>query len=165
MSDPSSLRVSDSDRESLAGELREHMVAGRLTQDEFEDRLDFAYKATTRADLDALRADLPMSPAAVQRSLQERRVHLRRRLAQEAGGSLTASGVCVAIWLATGAQGQFWPIWVIVFTLLPLVRDGWLLLGPAPDEQAVEARLQARRARRLARERRHARHEHRSLPR
>jgi hypothetical protein len=165
MTDPVSLRVSDVDRDRLADELREHMVAGRLTQDELEERLDLAYKATTQADLDALRADLPLSPAAVQRSLAERRGQLRRRLVQEAGGSMTASGVCVAIWLAAGAHGHFWPIWVIVFTLLPLVRDGWLLLGPAPDEQAVEARLQARRARRLAKERRRARHEHRSLPR
>lgn len=165
MSDPSSLRVSDADREGLAGELREHMVAGRLDQEEFEQRLDLTYKATTRADLDALRDDLPMSPAAVQRSLQERRGHLRRRLAQEAGGSLTASGVCVAIWLAAGAHGQFWPIWVIVFTLLPLVRDGWLLLGPAPDEQAVQARLQRRRARRLGHRHGRSRRDRRELPR
>ncbi len=164
MSDPASLRVSDSDRERLAGELREHMVSGRLSQDELEERLDLAYKAKTQADLDALRADLPISPEALQRSLQERRRHLRRRLAQEAGGSLTASGVCVAIWLASGAHGQFWPIWVIVFTLLPLARDGWALLGPAPDERVVEERLQRRRARRLEQDRRRAAR-HRSLPR
>jgi hypothetical protein len=165
MSDPASLRVSDSDRERLADELREHMVAGRLSQEEFEQRVDLAYKATTQADVDALRADLPMSPAAVQRSLAQRRGHLRRRLAQEAGGSLTASGVCVAIWLAAGAHGQFWPIWVIAFTLLPLVRDGWLLLGPAPDEQAVEARLERRRSRKHEHGHRHSRDGRRSLPR
>jgi hypothetical protein len=164
MSDPASLRVSDVDRERLADELREHMVAGRLSQEEFEQRVDLAYKATTQADVDALRADLPMSPVAVQRSLAQRRSHLRRRLVQEAGGSLTASGVCVAIWLAAGAHGQFWPIWVIVFTLLPLVRDGWLLLGPAPDERAIEARLERRRSRRLERGHRRSR-DGRSLPR
>ncbi len=164
MSDPSTLRVADADRERLAGDLREHMVAGRLSQEELEERLDLAYKAKTQADLDALRADLPMSVAAVKQSLQERRTRLRRRFAQEAGGSLTASGVCVAIWLAAGAHGQFWPIWVIVFTLLPLVRDGWALLGPAPDERAVEARLQRRRARHLERERRRG-PGRRSLPR
>ena len=64
--------------------------------------------------------------------------------------------MCVAIWLADGASGSFWPIWVISFTLLPIVRDGFSLLGPAPDEDAVEARLAAGRARRLARERRHS---------
>jgi hypothetical protein len=156
MSDPSSLRVADADRERLIDELREHMLAGRLTSDEFEGRLGSAYQATTRADLDALRVDLPMSPAAIKRSLQERRAHLRRRLFQEAGGGLTISAVCVAIWLAAGASGSFWPIWVIVFTLLPVVRNGWRLLGPAPDDQAVEAQLEARRTRRLAREHRHS---------
>jgi Domain of unknown function (DUF1707) len=163
MSDRSTLRVSDEDRERIANDLREHMVAGRLSQDEFEERLDLAYKAKTQADVDALRSDLPMSPAAVERSLAERRTHLRRRLLQEAGGSLSASGICVAIWLATGAHGQFWPIWVILFSLLPLLRDAWSLLGPAPDEQAVEARLQRRRARHLERDRRHA--HRRGLPR
>jgi Domain of unknown function (DUF1707) len=161
MSDPSGMRVADADRERLAGELREHMVAGRLSEEELEERVDLAYSAKTQADLDALRADLPISSATIEQSLKERRHHLRRRLAQEAGGSLTASGVCVAIWLAAGAHGQFWPIWVIVFTLLPIVRDGWALLGPAPDERAVEARLQRRRARQLERGRHHA--DHRSL--
>jgi hypothetical protein len=163
MSDPSAMRVADADRERLASELREHMVAGRLSEEELEERVALAYSAKTQADLDALRADLPISPAAIEQSLKERRRHLRRRLAQEAGGSLTASGVCVAIWLAAGAHGQFWPIWVIVFTLLPIVRDGWALLGPAPDERAIEARLQRRRARQLERE--HRRTDRRSLPR
>lgn len=157
------MRVADADRERLAGELREHMVAGRLSEEELEERVALAYSAKTQADLDALRADLPISPATIEQSLKERRRHLRRRLTQEAGGSLTASGVCVAIWLAAGAHGQFWPIWVIVFTLLPIVRDGWALLGPAPDERAVEARLQRRRAHQLERGRRH--HDHRTLPR
>src|SRR5690242_15085358 len=118
MTDPASLRVADADREALAEELREHMLAGRLSPAEFEERVDRAYKATTRGDLDALKVDLPMSPAVVQRSLAERRAHLRRRLLQEAGGSASASAVCIAIWLASGADGSFWPGWVIVFTLL-----------------------------------------------
>jgi uncharacterized protein DUF1707 len=163
MSDPSSLRVADADRERLTDELREHMVAGRLTPEEFEERLEAAYKARTRADLDALRVDLPLSPATLQRELVERRRHLRRRLLQEAGGSASASLICVAIWLAAGASGSFWPIWVIIFTLLPVVRDGWRLFGPAPDEHSVEASIEARRARRLRHERRHSRH--RGLPR
>lgn len=162
MSDPSSLRVADVDRETVIEELREHMLAGRLSSEEFEARLGTAYSATTRADLDVLKQDLPMSPAAIQRSLAERRAHLRRRLAQEAGGSGSISAVCVAIWLASGASGSFWPIWVLLFTMLPVLRIGWQLLGPAPDEQAVEAQLEARRARRLAREQRQS--ARRSLP-
>jgi hypothetical protein len=162
VSDSSSLRVADRDREELADELREHMVAGRLTAEEFEERLERAYKASTRAELDALRADLPMGLATLQLELVKRKGRLRRRLLQEGGGAVGVSMVCVAIWLAGGAEGAFWPIWVILATLLPLVRNAWRLIGPAPDLEAVEAHLNSRRARRLARERRHSR---RGLPR
>lgn len=157
MSDAGQLRISDQERESVVEELREHTVAGRLTAEELDERLDAVYKAKTRADLDALRADLPVSSAAARRALVARRSHLRRRLVQEAGGSMTASLVCVAIWIAAGAGGSFWPIWVIIFTLLPVVRDGWALLGPGSNLEAIEASLQARHERRLAREARRAR--------
>ena len=157
MADPSELRVADADREQLATELREHMLAGRLSSAEFEERLERAYRATTRGELDALRADLPMSPATVGAELARRRATVRRRVLQEAGGGLTASAVCVAIWIASGASGSFWPIWVIIFALLPLVRDGWRLIGPDPDLESVEASLRRRRARGLARESRHSR--------
>jgi hypothetical protein len=163
VSDSSSLRVADADREQLAEDLREHMLAGRLTPEEFEERLGRAYKATTRGELDALKEDLPMSPAGLQVALAKRKSNLRRRLFQESGGAVTISAVCVAIWLASGADGGFWPIWVIVATLLPLVRNAWRLFGPAPDLDAVEAQMASRRARRLAHEERRSRH--RELPR
>ncbi len=52
-------RVADADRERAVEELREHMLAGRLDADEFEDRLGAAHQARTRAELDAARTDLP----------------------------------------------------------------------------------------------------------
>jgi hypothetical protein len=137
----------------LIEELREHTVDGRLTSEEFEQRLDAVYRAKTRAELDVLRADLPVSTTAARRAQLERKSRLRGRIVQEAGGAVFASAVCVAIWLASGAHGNFWPIWVIVFAFLPLVRDGWRLLGPGSDLDVVEARLQARHERRLRRER------------
>lgn len=158
------IRVSDEERERLAEELQEHTVAGRLTAEEYEQRLGSVYAARTRADLDVLRGDLPVSSAAARRELVQRKSRLRRRLAQEAGGSMTASGICVAIWLAAGAQGSFWPIWVIIFTLLPFVRDAWRLLGPGSDLDAFEARLQARHEKALARERLRSRYRRHLLP-
>jgi hypothetical protein len=169
VSDSSSLRVADADRERLADELRDHMVAGRLTPEEFEERLDRAYKASTRAQLDAVRVDLPMSPAAHQVALRERRTKLRRRVFEEGGAALSVSAVCVAIWAASGANGSFWPVWVILVMVLPLLRSVWSLFGPAPDLEAVEAHLNARRDRRLSREQRrlgreHSRSDRRRLP-
>ncbi|MHB8234271.1 MAG: DUF1707 SHOCT-like domain-containing protein [Solirubrobacteraceae bacterium] len=163
MSDLSSLRVADADREQLIDELREHAGAGRLTSEELEQRVGEAYAASTRADLDALRVDLPVSSTSVKLALSKRKTQLRRRLFQEAGGSLGVSALSVGIWLATGPSSGFWPGWVIGFTLLPVVRDAWSLLGPASDLDVVQARLQARHERHLARGRR--RHRYRGLPR
>lgn len=157
MSDPGQLRVSDQEREGAIEELREHTVAGRLSADELDQRVDAVYRAKTRADLDSLRADLPVSSAAAQRALSARRSHLRRRLVQESSGAIIVSLICVAVWIAAGASGSFWPIWVIIFTMLPVVRDGWGLLGPGSNLEAVEASMQARHERRLAREARRAR--------
>ncbi len=55
------MRVSDADREAAAAELREHFASGRLNQDELNDRLETAFSARTRGDLNALFADLPSS--------------------------------------------------------------------------------------------------------
>jgi len=157
VTDPLNIRAADSEREQLAEELREHMLAGRLTSNEFEERVEKAYKSTTRGELQSLKDDLPMSPATLNAEVARRRSVLRRRVLQETSGAVGLSALCVAIWLADGASGSFWPIWVILLTLLPVVRNMWRLMGPSPDMDAVEARLNARRAKTLARERRHAR--------
>jgi hypothetical protein len=166
MSDLSSLRVADVDREQLIEELREHAGAGRLTSDELEERIGDAYGASTRGQLDALRADLPVSSASVKLALVKRKGRLRRRLLQEAGGAVGISLLSVGIWLLSGHNhhGDFWPAWVIGVMLLPVVRDAWRLFGPASNLDVVEARLQARHERRLARGG-HGRHRYRGLPR
>lgn len=164
MGDRPQMRASDAERERLAEELREHTVEGRLSSEELEQRLEVVYQAKTRADLDALRSDLPITKSTAQRAHLERRSNLRRRLVQEAGGSVTISAICVAAWVASGANGSFWPIWVILFTLLPLLRDGWRLLGPGSDLDVVEARLQARHERRIAGEARRGRRSRRLPP-
>jgi hypothetical protein len=51
--------ISDADRDVVVEELREHMLAGRITTDELEDRLGSAQAARTRADLAAAKRNLP----------------------------------------------------------------------------------------------------------
>src|SRR5215471_16646592 len=53
------MRVGDAEREAAAAELREHYASGRLTLDELNERLDAAFAAKTRADLNAVMRDLP----------------------------------------------------------------------------------------------------------
>jgi hypothetical protein len=53
------MRVSDAERSQVAERLSRHYADGRLDDAEFEARLDRAMRATTRADLLGLFADLP----------------------------------------------------------------------------------------------------------
>jgi Domain of unknown function (DUF1707) len=53
------IRASDADRDRVATLLREHHAAGRLTAEEFHDRMDKALEAKTLGELDELMADLP----------------------------------------------------------------------------------------------------------
>jgi Domain of unknown function (DUF1707) len=55
---PSEL-VADGDREDAIEQLRGHLLAGRLNADEFEERVASAQRARTRADLEAVRTNLP----------------------------------------------------------------------------------------------------------
>ena len=54
-----SLRIGDRERDSVAAELQEHYAHGRLTLEEFNQRLDAVFAAKTQGDLSRLTADLP----------------------------------------------------------------------------------------------------------
>jgi hypothetical protein len=53
------IRVSDAERDQAVAELSKHFQAGRLTQEEFEDRSGRALTARTGSELHALFTDLP----------------------------------------------------------------------------------------------------------
>ena len=55
-------RVSDADREQAVVWLRDHVLSGRLTLEDFSDRVEQAYAAQVQADLDAVRSGLPSDP-------------------------------------------------------------------------------------------------------
>ena len=54
------IRASDADRDRATALLREHHAAGRLTAEEFHERMDAALNATTLGEIDDLLADLPV---------------------------------------------------------------------------------------------------------
>ena len=147
MEGSSEIRVSDQQRERAAQELRDHFAAGRLSEDELSERVQKLYSARTERELRALLADLPQLPATPQQrkaELAERRRHLQRRLIQESGGGVAIFLICTVVWVAAGATGQFWPIWVALVALIPLLRNAWRLYGPAPQLDRVERELEAR---------------------
>jgi hypothetical protein len=51
--------VTDAGRDAAAAQLREHYAAGRLSLDQFQDRLDEAYRAQTARELNAVTDGLP----------------------------------------------------------------------------------------------------------
>ena len=59
MDDQQRMRASDHDRQEVVDRLRGALVDGRLTVDEFGDRVGLAYQAVTYGDLARLYADLP----------------------------------------------------------------------------------------------------------
>jgi len=56
------IRLSDAEREQAVVMLREHLLAGRLTLEEFTDRVGAALQARFDRDLASVRQDLPAVP-------------------------------------------------------------------------------------------------------
>ena len=133
------IRASDEDRGRTAAALGEHYAAGRLTLEEFQERLDKAYAATTLGELDRLMADLPGTDLS---RLPERRAP--RPVQVPAGGSvlvrraalrfwLSISVVVFVIWLLSGASGGPWFLWVAVLLGLLMLRR---LIAGGPRHRA-----------------------------
>ncbi len=68
----SSERVSDADRDDTVTLLREHVVAGRLTLEEFSERVGLALEGRTRGDLATTLANLPDLAAPMGQSARRR---------------------------------------------------------------------------------------------
>lgn len=122
------MRASDGDREEVARALRDNLTEGRLTLEEFDERLDAAYSAKTYGELDALMIDLPRRPgtspmtfaeagALLAERWEERR---RNRFRRSAWRFLTVSAACWLLWLGSVATSHghnfegMWPMWVTV---------------------------------------------------
>ncbi len=135
MASEAELRASDAERERTVAQLREHFSAGRLSEDELDQRSDAAYAARTVGQLTELVADLPPLPAAPPRPGHDaEREAARRRVLYKSGTSAITVLICVVIWAASGA-GYFWPIWVMLGTGIFALRSAWDELGPGADER------------------------------
>jgi Domain of unknown function (DUF1707) len=65
MIDQQKMRASDRDRQQVVDQLRTALEDGRLTMEEYVDRMEAAYQAATYGDLAPLRADLPASSPVI----------------------------------------------------------------------------------------------------
>jgi hypothetical protein len=121
------LRAADADRAAVATVLGQHMSAGRLTVDEYDERLARAYAARTYGELDQLTADLPSAVPAARAPSSQPAVTTSAGVAGH-GGSwqsdphswrawLGTALIVLTIWAATSLANReflyFWPVWVI----------------------------------------------------
>jgi hypothetical protein len=100
------LRIGDAERGRVVDQLADHHAAGRLTLEEFEDRMAAAWAARTGNDLDVLVRDLPAQP----RPSGSPPASIHRRLDPHVKTYLAVIALLWLIWLVTGA-GYPWPVW------------------------------------------------------
>jgi fatty acid desaturase len=105
------MRASDSEREAVASQLRDHAAAGRLDPDELDERLTRALAARTQEELVPLTADLPVPDEQPRRELPS------------IPPLVPIAVLLIAIWAVTG-MGYFWPLWPIGAMLLGGLKHG-----------------------------------------
>jgi hypothetical protein len=128
------LRASDADRDRTVELLREHHAVGRITAEEYDERMNKVFAAKTLGELDELLADLPAIdlyklPSAGIRPA--RRGSSGKRLDLRAGPSLSPLIAPWSTW-ATGSASLV-AIWVVMgMTLGGLAWVPWfaLIVGP-----------------------------------
>lgn len=130
------MRASDADRDRTAALLREHLAVGRLSPEEFDDRLDKVFTAKTVGELDGLLADLPgidlyRLPSADIAPASGYRTGGGRGMVRRPDGSVApfrlqawmawtaASALLVILWLGVGivAGGVTWLPWFLLIVI------------------------------------------------
>jgi class 3 adenylate cyclase len=101
-------RVADADRDRTVTVLREHVVEGRLTLDEFSERVGRALRATTRGELDAVMRDLPAAttslPEPATATRKSRRWHVAVLSGHQTRGRWRISGKTTAVAVMGGCD-------------------------------------------------------------
>ena len=117
------IRASDADRDRATALLRVHHAAGRLTAEEFGERMDKALDATTLGELDELLADLPAIDLYQLPDASLRRMPPRSGqslLPADSGGSaspikFSPGGVAIGAWgVVTAVIVALWAIAAVV---------------------------------------------------
>jgi hypothetical protein len=132
------IRASDADRDRSAAALSGHYAAGRLTLEEFQERLDRAYAAKTLGELDDLMTDLPepgpsqlVGPRDANMPPPERRAPATVQVPVGSHPAIWQFWLGLAIgtfviWLISGATGGPWFLWLAIPLVFIMARR-WVM--------------------------------------
>jgi Domain of unknown function (DUF1707) len=109
------LRIGDVERDRAIAELGDHFAAGRLSTEEFEQRVDQAINARFNDDLDPLFVDLPRTPepSVESRSQQRSDVHFAWSPVLWFAPLLVVCAVVAAVLLSAP-----WLVWMFLWAFL-----------------------------------------------
>ena len=125
-----SMRASDADREIVRVMLADAYADGRLTREEYDERLNTLYGSRTLGEVSALVSDLvppdgpPSAPAPLlSADLRKRAARKWRKEVEESFVAfLVPSIILTVIWIAATGGGFFWPAFPMLFLGLNLVK-------------------------------------------
>ena len=114
----SEVRIGEPERTVAVAELRQHCSEGRLSIDEFDDRVGEVYDARTEADLVRALRDLPEPAPLVSQVPAPVTAHdggCPGKAERSFGAHLTTyvlvMALLIGIWALTTPFGYFWPEW------------------------------------------------------
>jgi len=128
-----SIRASDADRERVVEMLRRNTAEGRISADEFDERMTAAYNAKTMGALAELTTDLPVDLAEHAQRQKELAKKAKpgkpmyRQAREQVSGLASLGVVLTVIWVISGA-GYFWPAWplgIIGALMVASLIDAW----------------------------------------
>jgi hypothetical protein len=126
-----SMRASDADREIVRTVLADAYADGRLTREEYDDRLNTLYGSRTLGEVSSLVTDLvppddgPAKAPALSLSadLRTRAARKWRKDVEESFGAfLVPTIICTVIWIAATGGGFFWPAFPMLFLGINLIK-------------------------------------------
>ena len=101
------MRISDSDRDRAAAQLRDYYAEGRLTSEELDERVTATLNARTAGDLRRVMADLPVAPAVQ-------------------GGAPGAPPFAAPPWAYRRRGPRLLPVLLLILLAAVLLPGGWI---------------------------------------
>lgn len=133
----SGYRIGTAERDRVRDLLQRHTAEGRLTLDEFGERIDEVLRARTAVDLDHALRELPPVPADARhpaRAYPAGTAGTAATLARRVPPVALAAAVGLLVVGVLTVVGALWPLWILLlvtrFVLIGSRRRGWRGGGP-----------------------------------